>query len=280
MARWAPLGTPGRLAAIVVILVAPWMMAFLADGITPLSTGTTTLQWLSWQVTLAVVGVGLGLVAGKLWGRSTLPAWWVPVAGAVAAIGLALYGVATWQPFEGWPSWYPFLWLPVAFLAVQGVTRFRVVVSATVVAGAAAAVLTWSTEVEARMLVAQRDADRLSEGDPIAISMVQRFGDSLSARAVPRVSAAPLAGALLRSSLRRYPLRPRGARDSRLGHVPRALRSTRPCRWNTVFTTWRRFRFRTVRSLPWRLVHDRDSSLRFSSPGSYAANGGSTLPTS
>jgi len=190
MGRLGPLGTPGRIAAIVVVVLAPWTMAFLAEGITPLSTGTSTLEWLSWQVTLAVVGVGLGLVAGKLWGRSILPAWWVPVAGAAAAIGLAAYGVATWQPFTRWPTWYPLLWMPAAFLAVQGVTRVRVVVSATVVAGAAAAVLTWGAEVEARLLVAERDADRLGGGDPIAMSMVQRFGDSLSARAVPRASAA------------------------------------------------------------------------------------------
>lgn len=188
--RWRPLGISGKIVSLGVIAVAPWVMAFLAAGITPLSTGTTAMQWLSWQVTLAVAGVGLGLVAGKLWGRSTLPMWWAPALGSASALGLAAYGVATWQPFEGWPPWYPLLWMPVAWLAVQGVTRARVVVGATIVAGAAASVLTWNVELDARLVVADRDANRLSTGDPVAISALGWFGDSLSVRAVPRVSAA------------------------------------------------------------------------------------------
>ncbi len=184
-----PYGVLGRFVALGLVIAAPWVLTVLSNGITPPATGISTLLWLSWQVPLALVGVALGLAAGKALGASVLPHWSIPVLGAAGAVLLGLWGVTSWQPFTGWSSWYPAAWVVVALLAIQGTSRARVAASATVVAGAAAAVLVWSAEVESRLVLAERDAGRVDEGDAFAISQLDRFGDVLMEGAVPRAAA-------------------------------------------------------------------------------------------
>jgi signal transduction histidine kinase len=192
----------GTVLAGLLVLAAPYFLWTLARGITPPATGVGVRLWLSWQVSLAIVGVALGLAAALLLGsddgvrRRGWTAW-----GAVAwAAALAVVGLIAWQPSGDWPVWYGLLWVPSLVLAIQPASRPRRLVTLTMVAGFAAALLTWGATLHGRLLLAERDAQRLRGGDPVALGYLDRFGTSLSE------AAAPTSAAALYASWRRSPL--------------------------------------------------------------------------
>ncbi len=186
----------------LLVLAAPYFMWTLARGITPPATGVNAGLWFSWQVPLAMVGVALGLAAALLLGLgegSRTRGWtgWAAVAwaGVLGAVGLI-----AWQPSGDWPFWYGLLWVPSLVLAIQPASRPRLLITLAVVAGTAAALLTWGATVHGRLLLAERDAERLRGGDPVALGYVDRFGTSLLEQAPP-TSAAALYAAWRRSPL-------------------------------------------------------------------------------
>ncbi len=199
--RGIPRSRVGMIFAGALVLAAPYVMWTLARGITPPATGTGVGHWLSWQATLAVVGVGLMLGAALLLGRrgGVSGRAWLPWAVAGAVLVLVVVGLAAWRP-GGWPLWYGVLWMPAVLLAIQPAPRARLLTTAVLVAGGSAALLTWGATVRGRLLLAERDAQRLQGGDPVAIGYLERFGGVLSEESPPRSAAA------LYASWRRSPL--------------------------------------------------------------------------
>lgn len=189
--RRSPRGRWGAVVAGAIVVSAPLLMRHAARGIT-LPFGEITMgTWLGWELSLAATGVLLGIGAGALVGglfKGFRPAQ-LPLAGSGAGVVLALLGLAVWGP-DGWPWWYGPLWIPVAALVILPQPRTRHIISVALVAGSAAAVLTWSTIAEGRMLLAGRDAVRLTEGDPVAIGLLDQFGRELEAQPVPESEAA------------------------------------------------------------------------------------------
>jgi signal transduction histidine kinase len=113
---------------------------------------------------------------------------------AVLAVGwaaaAAIVGLVVWAPETGWPAWYLQLWLPAVVLALMPGSRTRTLAALAGVAGTAAAVLTWDTLTDSRILLARRDMSGLQQGsDPIAVGLLERLGARLLQDSVPRTSA-------------------------------------------------------------------------------------------
>ncbi len=191
----------GLAVAGALILVAPFVMGYLASGITPPGGHVGLGLWVAWEAALTVASVPLVLVPAVLvrgGGAWSAPRWTPWLAGAWAGMA-ALVGLLVWQPVTGWPGWYPFLWIPGILLVVLPVSRFRTFIGMAVLGGAAAAVLTWGAVVNGRMLLAERDVARLSGGDPVAIGMLERLATTFDD--VPPRTAASLYAAWRRSPL-------------------------------------------------------------------------------
>src|SRR5204863_8725970 len=91
-------------------------------------------------------------------------------------------GLWLWDPHGAWPEWYTFLWLPALVGAIMPAPRRWALVGMAVVAGTAAALLTWGAAVEGRLSLATRDALRLGhEGDPVAVALLERLSQQVSA---------------------------------------------------------------------------------------------------
>jgi signal transduction histidine kinase len=202
----APRGTRARVprlaSAGILVLAAPWVMWLLSRGITPPATGLSIGHWLGWQVPLTMVGAALGMAASLLLGGAVgreSPPWtvWLVSAGALL---VGVVGLVAWQPAGDWPAWYGLMWVPLMLAAVWPTGRAQRLVMVGVAAGTAAAVLTWGAAVHGRLLLAERDAERLRGGDPVAIGFLDRFSVALE-EDDPPLSAAALYAAWRRSPL-------------------------------------------------------------------------------
>ncbi len=192
----------GTTLAVLSVALAPFAMNALAGGITPPATGVGPGLWISWEAALTLSSAVLLLIAGQLVRsvrRTTAPVWtaWVTWCWV---LGAGILGLLIWDPAAGWPTWYPFLWWPAIALAVLPAPPLRTVTSVATVAGMAAALLTWSAVIDGRLILAERDAARVNEGDPIPIGMLERFSQTLLDGQVPR-TAASLYAAWTRSPL-------------------------------------------------------------------------------
>jgi signal transduction histidine kinase len=174
----------GTAGAVLLIIAAPYVVRYFGRGIAPPAGGVSLVLWLSWQAALAVTAMAFILLAAALVRGSSEPQHASPALagaccwGAVAAIG----GLWLWDPHGAWPEWYTFLWLPALIGAIMPVPRRFALAGMAVVAGTAAALLTWGADVEGRLSLATRDAQRLGhEGDPVALALLERLSDEVSA---------------------------------------------------------------------------------------------------
>ncbi len=135
--------------------------------------------------------MALILLAAALVRGSTEPArvpWSLPAACAWAALA-AIAGLWLWSPYGAWPEWYTFLWLPALGGVILPAPRRWALPGIAVVAGTAAALLTWGAAVEGRLQLAERDAQRLGrEGDALAVALLERLGQQITARAMPHTA--------------------------------------------------------------------------------------------
>jgi signal transduction histidine kinase len=160
--------------------------------------------WLAWQVTLTVAGAAVGLAAALLLRTARRSSTrWIVLLTVVWIAVLSTVGLTTWQPSGHWPLWYGLLWIPAAWLAVQPAPRYRLLFTVTLVAGSAAALLTWGAVLHGRLLLAEGDARRLRGGDPVAIGFLERFEQTLQAEGPPQ-SAAELYARWRRSPLSQW----------------------------------------------------------------------------
>jgi len=178
-------------AAGFLVLAAPYLVRYFGRGIAPPAGGVSMALWLSWQGALAVTAMALILLAAALVRGSTEPErvpWSLPAACAWAALA-AVGGLWLWSPYGAWPEWYTFLWLPALGGVVLPAPRRWALPGIAVVAGTAAALLTWGAAVEGRLQLAERDAQRLGrEGDELAVALLERLGQQIAARAMPHTA--------------------------------------------------------------------------------------------
>ncbi len=185
--RWWSVALAGLL-----LLYAPYFVRYLGRGIAPPAKGVSLGLWLSWETALAVAGMALVLFAAALVRGPAEPPrrrWTVVVASAWAvAVGLA--GLVLWQPSGAWPEWYTFLWLPALVGVIIPAPRRWALPGIAVVAGTAAALVTWGAAVEGRLALAERDAQRLgTEPDPLAVAALERLGAQVMEDPPPRTAA-------------------------------------------------------------------------------------------
>ena len=178
----------GIATAAVLIMAAPYVVRYFGRGIAPPARGVSIQLWLGWQAALAVIAMALILLAAALVRGSTEAqrvSWPLPVAclwGALAAIG----GLWLWSPYGAWPEWYTFLWLPALVGAILPAPRRWALVGMAIVTGTAAALIAWGAAVEGRLSLAMRDAQGLGrEGDPVAVALLERFSQQVTAPSQP-----------------------------------------------------------------------------------------------
>ncbi len=184
----------GIAAAALLLLAAPFLVRYLGRGIAPPATGVGLGLWLSWQAAVAGTAMALVLWAAALV-RGTVEPHHTPrtVPFAVAwAVAAALAGLWLWHPVTAWPEWYTYLWLPALAGVVVPAPRRWVLVGVAVVAGSAAALVTWGAALEGRLALAYRDVHRLGEeGDPVAVALLERLGTQ-ARQELPPASAGEL----------------------------------------------------------------------------------------
>jgi signal transduction histidine kinase len=190
--RRVPFRRTRVVAGSLLLLGAPYLVSELARGITPPINGVPLDLWITWQLTLTVATSALIALAAALFRGPEEPdggAGWVAL-GAGIAMAAAIIGVLVWTPRIGWPDWYTFLWTPALFLAARPAPRWASVVGTAVVAGSAAALVTWGAELNGRITAAQADISRLGDvEDPLAEPYLERFADQIAAGPEPTAPA-------------------------------------------------------------------------------------------
>ena len=185
--RWWSLSLAG-----VLLIYTPYFVRYLGRGIAPPSKGVSIGLWLSWETALAVAGMALLLFAAALVRGPAEPPRrrWTVVAASAWAVGAGLAGLFLWQPSGAWPEWYTFLWLPALVGVIIPTPRRWALPGIAVVAGKAAALVTWGAAVEGRLALAERDAQRLgTEPDPLAVAALERLGAQVLEDPPPRTAA-------------------------------------------------------------------------------------------
>lgn len=177
----------------LLLLGAPYLVSELGRGIIPPLNGVPPHLWVTWQVTLTIATSALIVLAAALFRGQDEPESGVPWVALGCAIGLAaaMVGLAIWEPRAGWPEWYTFLWTPALFLAARPAPRWALVAGTAIVAGSAAALVTWGAELNGRITVAQADLARVGDvEDPLAEPYLERFADQINAGPEPTTPAA------------------------------------------------------------------------------------------
>jgi len=180
-----------RVIAVLGTLVAPYLLQDLARGITPPAQGVPVTLWLVWQGALTLSAAALVLLAAALVRGRELPVHagrWPWLAGAIA-VTAAIAGLWLWDPVGAWPEWYPYLWLPALLIVLRPMPFRAVLATIAIVAGTAAALLTWGAAAEGRMDLAGRDLENLGERtDPLAVALLERLVLELPLDPPPRLA--------------------------------------------------------------------------------------------
>jgi two-component system nitrogen regulation sensor histidine kinase NtrY len=172
----------------VLLLVAPYLISDLGRGITPPAGGVSVALWLSWQLAILVSAAALIVPTAALFrgAEGGSPSAGRILAGVAIAIAAATVGVLVWSPRGGWPDWYTFLWTPALFLVALPAPRWATVSGIALVAGSAAALVTWGAELQGKIQVAERDVARLGvEPDPLALPLLERFAEQITDAPAP-----------------------------------------------------------------------------------------------
>jgi two-component system nitrogen regulation sensor histidine kinase NtrY len=176
------------LAGAALLLVAPYALRELGRGITTPANGVPLGLWLAWQVTLLLATAAPIVLAAAFFRGSqvidrTPPTIWI---GAVLAIIATIAGVYVWGPRIGWPPWYTFLWTPALFLVTRPAPRRGAIAGIAIVAGCAAALITWGAVLEGRLNVARKDVGGLGiEAEPLDRRLLELFGEQVALGIAP-----------------------------------------------------------------------------------------------
>ncbi|HWZ27277.1 MAG TPA: hypothetical protein VNX15_01860, partial [Gemmatimonadales bacterium] len=155
-----------------LLLAAPYLVRYFGRGIRPPVSGVSIPLWLSWEVALSAVAMALVMLAAALVRGSEEPRripWTLPAACAWAILA-ALAGLWLWQPYNAWPEWYTFLWLPALAGAIVPARRRATLFAVATVAGTAAALVTWGASIEGRLSLAAHDVAGLGAAEDTAVA--------------------------------------------------------------------------------------------------------------
>jgi len=186
--RWYGIALGGAL-----LLISPYLISSLGRGITPPADGVSIGLWLTWHLALLVSASALIVPTAALFRGQQAEgrALWHIALGVGIALAAAVIGVLVWSPRGGWPDWYTFLWTPALLLVTLPGPRWAAITGIALVAGSSSALVTWGAELAGRVQVAQRDVARLGdEPDPLAVPLLERFGDELHRSAAPETASA------------------------------------------------------------------------------------------
>jgi signal transduction histidine kinase len=175
-----------------LLLAAPYLISSLGRGITPPADGVSIGLWLIWHLALLVSASALIVPAAGLFRgpASDDRGWWHIALGVAIALAASVIGVLVWSPRGGWPDWYTFLWTPALLLVTLPGPRWAVISGIALVAGSSSALVTWGAELAGRVQVAQRDVARLgNEPDPLAVPLLERFGEEVRRTAAPETAS-------------------------------------------------------------------------------------------
>ncbi len=182
----------GVVVGSLLLLASPYLISSLGRGITPPAGGVSVGLWLSWHLAILVSAAALIVPTAALFrGASQQPASARRIAlGAAIAVAAATVGVLVWSPRGGWPDWYTFLWTPALLLVTLPAPRWATISGIALVAGSAAALVTWGAELSGKIQVAQRDIARLGvEPDPLAVPLLEQFGEQVQDASVPTTAS-------------------------------------------------------------------------------------------
>jgi len=174
--RWAAVAT-----TLAVAGLGPFLLRDLARGVQTPLRGVDSPLWLIWEVPLFLAAVSVllsGAAAGAivLGPRRGAPPWLAPLIATAAAI----IAPVVWDAPGRWPWWYSFLWIgAIGLLALSRRSR-RVILSASTVAALGATTLVWGRTARGRVEAAEHDLSSLGQPDSVAVTLLQRFGLSLS----------------------------------------------------------------------------------------------------
>jgi two-component system nitrogen regulation sensor histidine kinase NtrY len=184
-------------AAAAILLVAglgPFLLRELARGVQVPSHGVDGALWLIWEIPLFLAAVSVlltGAAAGAivLGSQRGLSPWVAPWIATVAAV----LAPAVWDAPGRFPWWYAILWIvAVVLLALSRRTRY-VILSAATVAALGATTLVWARTARGRVDAAIHDLQGLSQVDPVASTLMRRFGATLGTEYGARTRQALLA---------------------------------------------------------------------------------------
>jgi signal transduction histidine kinase len=182
--------TPSRIVlAVLITLVAPYLVQALARGITPPARGVAGGLWQTWQAAIAVPSAAIVLLAASLVRGREVPAraGLRPWAAGAIALGAAAAGLWLWEPGKAWPPWYPYLWAPALLLVLRPMPFRSTIATLAVVAGSSAALLTWGATTDGRMALATRDLESLGDRpDPLAVALLDRLVHEMPIDSLPR----------------------------------------------------------------------------------------------
>ena len=187
-----PIRWYSMLMGAALLLLAPYAMRELGRGITTPANGVPLGLWLAWQVTLllataAPIVLAAAFFRGNRVIERTPSTIWI---GAALAILAAIAGVYVWGPRIGWPPWYTFLWTPALFLVTRPASRRGAIAGIAIVAGCAAALITWGAVLEGRLNVARKDVGGLGiEADPLDRRLLELFGEQVAQGVAPSSAA-------------------------------------------------------------------------------------------
>jgi two-component system nitrogen regulation sensor histidine kinase NtrY len=179
----------GLLLGGALLLFSPYLISSLGRGITPPADGVSIGLWLSWHLALMVSASALIVPTAALFrGRAPETRRWGHIAaGVLIALAASVIGVLIWSPRGGWPDWYTFVWTPALLLVTLPGPRWAAITGIALVAGSSSALVTWGAELAGRVQVAQRDVARLgNEPDPLAVPLLERFGETVRRAPSPR----------------------------------------------------------------------------------------------
>jgi signal transduction histidine kinase len=172
----------------LLLLVAPYLISSLGRGITPPAAGVSVPLWLGWHIAILLSSTALIVPTAALFRgphAEKAPAARI-AAGVAIALAATTIGVLVWSPRGGWPDWYTFLWTPALFLVAMSAPRWATIGGIALVAGSAAALVTWGAELTGQIQVAERDIARLGdEPDPLAVPLLERFGEQVTNATAP-----------------------------------------------------------------------------------------------
>jgi signal transduction histidine kinase len=188
--RWRPAPWVAVPVALVCVSLGPFMLRYLARGVTLPPRGVPSTLWIAWEV-----GLFLAAAATLLCGTWAAGAVRRPglrrgaLLGSVVAAVAGMLAPLVWHAPGRFPGWYVLLWI-VATGAVVFARRSRgLMLHVAVVAACGASTLVWGSIAKKRVELAERDVEGLTVADPETQGLLERLLNRVQRGPAPRTTS-------------------------------------------------------------------------------------------